>query len=103
MCAIDQEYLERLCVYHIQRKARFKYYSGDYHKQHSKEFGKYTWYFSYKQLFYIGDSIINGLADITSQQIHEAPAPSNSIIGSLLSYQRDYKWDLANTYRISLL
>ena len=102
-CAIDQEVLRGQCAENIQRKVRFEYYSGYNHKQHSKQFEKFTLHFSSNQLFYICESIINELSYNASQLIHKAPAPSNSMIGSSFSDQRVHKWDLANVNGISLI
>ena len=89
----SSKYLEELDANQIQNKVPFEYDSQEKHEQYSDELQKIIEYFSNKPLTDIDSNIINELTDETTQPIQETTIPNTSVIGSLVSDQRDHKWD----------
>ena len=77
----------------IQNKIPLEYCSQEKHEQYSDELQKIIEYFSNKPLTDIDNNIINEFTDETTQSIQETTIPNISVIGSLVSDQRDHKWD----------
>ena len=77
----------------IQNKVPLENDSQEKHLQYSEELDKFISHYSSRQLSDIDNNIINELFDESFQPPQEVTAQNNSIIGSLVTDQRDHKWD----------